>query len=195
MTSRLKELIREIDRQDAVAFLTEFKHNTIVFTSINAAYGWLGNMSPYPVEYKGVHYRTSEALFQCLRFPSHPKVQKGIREHKSPLWAKKVASKNKALLKRETKWDEAPDDIPRMGLCLRLKLEQHPELIRRLLNTRDAELIEDCTARPRDSALFWGKVFDEETATWSGDNVLGTLWMELRKNLRHELICQQIGKR
>ena len=31
-------------------------------------YGWLGNMSHYKVRYKGKEWKTTEALFQALRF-------------------------------------------------------------------------------------------------------------------------------
>ena len=39
----------------------------IAFRRVKDAYGWLGNMSPYPITYMGNAWRTSEALFQALR--------------------------------------------------------------------------------------------------------------------------------
>jgi ribA/ribD-fused uncharacterized protein len=157
---------------------------TIVFTKVKLPYGWLGNMSPYPVEYQGRRYRTTEALFQCLRFEGHPEVQDEIRNQKSPMAAKMKAKKYRHLLNRGGKWDEGEDDIDRMRLCLNLKLTQHPELNRQLLNTDDALIIEDCSARPRGSAKFWGAVL--ENGEWVGRNVLGKLWMELREELKEK---------
>jgi len=159
--------------------------NVIAFTKVKSPHGWLGNMAPYPLEYQGKEYRTSEALFQCLRFASHPEVQEEIRAQKSPLAAKMIARKNRELLDRGEPWDESEDDVDRMRLCLREKLRQHPELKQLLLETGDALLVEDCTARPRESARFWGAVL--ENGQWRGRNVLGTLWMELRDELRSDV--------
>lgn len=154
----------------------------IAFTKVKLPYGWLGNMSPYPVEYGGVRYRTTEALFQCLRFAEYPEIQAEIREQKSPMAAKMMARKHRHLLQRGEVWDEAEEDIDGMRLCLVLKLEQHLELRQALVDTGDALLIEDCTARPRGSAKFWGMVLED--GQWVGRNVLGNLWMELREQLR-----------
>lgn len=43
-------------------------NGVIAFTKVKSPYGWLGNMSPYPVHYQGRTYRTTEALFR--RFDS-----------------------------------------------------------------------------------------------------------------------------
>jgi len=158
--------------------------NTIAFTKVKLPYGWLGNMSPYPIEYEGTIYRTTEALFQCLRFRGHPEVQKKIREQKSPMAAKMIAKKHRHLLQRGEDWDEAEDDIERMRLCLKLKLQQHPQLRQQLLDTGEALIVEDCTARPRGSAKFWGAVLED--GQWVGRNVLGNLWMELREQLKSD---------
>ncbi len=154
----------------------------IAFTKVKLPYGWLSNMAPYPVEYQGIQYRTTEALFQCMRFTDHPKVQEEIRAQKSPMAAKMIAKKHRALLNRGGSWDEAEEHIERMRICLKLKLEQHQELKKMLLDTGEATIVEDCTARPRGSAKFWGAVL--ENGQWVGRNALGKLWMELREELR-----------
>jgi ribA/ribD-fused uncharacterized protein len=153
----------------------------IAFTKVSLPYGWLGNMAPFPIAYEGLEYRTSEALFQCLRFAGHPAVQELIRAQRSPMAAKMTARAHRHLLKRTT-WDEAEDDIERMRLCLELKLAQHPDLLPQLIATGDAVLIEDCTKRPHGSSMFWGAVFSN--GAWVGRNVLGKLWMELRSSAR-----------
>ncbi len=48
-----------------------------------------------------------------------------------------------------------------MKVCLKLKLEQHPELRDRLLATGDDEIIEDCSKRKRGSGLFWGAALED----------------------------------
>jgi predicted NAD-dependent protein-ADP-ribosyltransferase YbiA (DUF1768 family) len=42
--------------------------DVINFTKNNFLYGWLGNMSQYPIDFGGVIWKTTEALFQGLRF-------------------------------------------------------------------------------------------------------------------------------
>jgi ribA/ribD-fused uncharacterized protein len=143
-------------------------------------------MSPHPIDYNGYHYRTAEALFQALRFKNHPEIQEQIRDQKSPMAAKMKARKNRELLNRGEKWDEAASDIPLMKKCLELKLDQHPELTDKLIETGDAIIIEDCTTHDRESARFWGAV--NEDGTWIGKSVFGDIWMEIREELRSKKI-------
>lgn len=58
--------------------------NVIGFTKVKLPYGWLGNMSPYPIEFGGKIYKTSEALFQALRF-NDEEIQEIIISEKSPI--------------------------------------------------------------------------------------------------------------
>jgi len=155
--------------------------NEITITTVAADSGWLSCMSAHPITYQGEDYRTAEALFQCLRFHKYPEIQELIREQKSPMGAKMKARKNRELLNRGIKWDEAPEDIPWMKKCLELKLEQHPLLKKKLLDTGSAEIIEDCTTHDRESSRFWGAV--KKDGIWLGDNKLGKLWMEIRNKL------------
>ena len=157
----------------------------ITITKVKEESGWLSCMSAYPVIHQGISYKTCEALFQAIRFEGYPEIQKEIQQCPSPMGAKMIARKNRDKLNRGTKWDETPSDIPLMKMCLKLKLEQHPELKGKLIATGDAIIIEDCTTHDRESARFWGAV--NENGKWVGENVFGKLWMEIRK----ELIDQQ----
>ena len=153
----------------------------ITITKVKEESGWLSCMSAYPVTYKGTQYKTCEALFQALRFTNYPEIQKDILECKSPMAAKMIARKNRALLNRGVKWDEDPSDIPLMKECLKLKLEQHPELKDKLIATGDRTIIEDCTTHDRESARFWGAV--KKDGEWVGDNEFGKLWMQIRTEI------------
>jgi ribA/ribD-fused uncharacterized protein len=156
----------------------------IAFTKVNLPYGWLGNMSPYPVEYKGKHYRTTEALFQCMRFDGYPEVQESIMAQKSPMSAKMSAKKFRKDLGLEVNMgDEA--DLERMRICLRLKINQHHNLKEMLLFTGDAMIIEDSSKRLNVSGLFWGSA--KIVGEWVGRNKLGILWMDLREELKEEI--------
>lgn len=152
--------------------------NVISFTKVSLPYGWLGNMSPHPVTYRDKEYRTTEALFQSLRFKRYPEAQEEIRIQKSPMAAKMVAKKYKHLLTPE----DYKDDLRYMKICLLLKLLYHPKLINMLIETNDSIIIEDVTRRPRGNNLFWGAALID--GKWVGENALGLLWMEIREILR-----------
>lgn len=152
----------------------------ILICKVKEDFGWLGNMSPFPVEHEGKTYRTTEALFQALRFDDEEIIE-SIREQKSPMSAKMKAKKNKDRMVVEPL---SSDDLDNMRLVLRLKLLQHPKLRNDLLATGDQDIVEDCTKRPRGSGLFWGAAFQNEK--WVGENWLGKLWMELRDEFREQ---------
>jgi ribA/ribD-fused uncharacterized protein len=139
--------------------------------------GWWGNMAPYPIEYEGKRWLTSEALFQAMRFDDEV-VKEAIRNEKSPMGAKMKAKKNKDKMVVQP-MSEA--DLDNMRMALRMKVEQHPELQELLIDSGDAFIVEDCTRRQRGSGMFWGAALID--GEWVGKNWLGTLWMELREEL------------
>jgi ribA/ribD-fused uncharacterized protein len=154
----------------------------ITFTKVSLPHGWLGNMSPFPVEHDEKTWRTSEALFQALRFEDE-EIRELIREQKSPMAAKMMAKKYRDKMIVQPLSDE---DYGNMALCLILKLKYHPELIDSLLETGDSIIVEDVTSRgSRGSNLYWGamKVEDE----WVGENKLGKAWMYLRESYQNNL--------
>jgi ribA/ribD-fused uncharacterized protein len=173
----------------------------ISFTKVDLPYGWLGNMSPHVVKYQNKWYRTTEALFQTMRYEGFPEVQEEIRDAKSPMTAKMKAKKHKALIDgRETPVEREAKDLERMRTCLLLKLAEHPVLKRHLLATKDATIIEDCSSRPRGSGLFWGMARIESrredgsiAVEWKGRNELGKLWMALREELKNAAAKEASG--
>jgi len=156
----------------------------ISFTKVDLPYGWLGNMSPYPVSYEGKTWRTTEALFQALRF-NDEEIREAIRNEKSPMGAKlkaksimKNAHPEKICVKPLSR-----EDLDNMRMCISLKLEQHPNLVAELVKTGDAKIYEDVTSRgKRGSNLFWGALM--ENGEWIGDNHLGKMWEELRMSYK-----------
>jgi hypothetical protein len=121
-----------------------------------------------------VTWRTSEALFQALRF-SDETICEAIRQEKSPMGAKMKA---KSFGDQMTVQTLGEKDLNNMRLVVRLKIEQHPEIKQALIDTGDNLIVEDCTRRQRGSGLFWGAALIEDQ--WEGNNWLGKLWMELR---------------
>lgn len=150
----------------------------IAFTKVALPYGWLGNMSPHPITFNGRLFKSSEAAFQCSRLPhDHPIIEK-VMEAKSPFAAKLVA---KSVAHDFIVKPCSQEDVDNMELCLRAKIEQHTNLRTELKNTGDATIIENCTARQYGANLFWGAA--NIAGKWTGENVLGNLWMMIRSEL------------
>lgn len=156
--------------------------NVIAFTKVSLPYGWLGNMAPFPIVYGGKKYLTSEALFQCLRYEGFPEVQEKIRECTSPMGAKMQAKKYKHLIAGTVEM-MGREDCERMLLCLRLKLAAFPRLLSALQATGEKVIIEDVGRRSSRSGMFWGAKWDDSKSQWAGQNVLGSLWMQIRQEV------------
>jgi predicted NAD-dependent protein-ADP-ribosyltransferase YbiA (DUF1768 family) len=112
-------------------------------------------MSPHPVMVGNEIWRTTEHLFQAARFFPHTQkeIRDAIRECKSPMGAKMIAKSHASKMCVVPRSD---NDVRQMSWILSIKLEQHPTLLTELIGTGDAMLIEDVTARPSESGLFWG---------------------------------------
>lgn len=146
----------------------------IIIGKVRDEHGYWGNMAPFPIEYGGQRWLTTEALFQALRFEDES-IRSEIRSQKSPMAAKMIAKKHNVQMVVEPM---SGTDLDNMRLCLRLKIEQHSELAGLLVQTGEALIVEDCTRRQRGSALFWGAAL--VNGHWVGQNWLGKLWMEHR---------------
>jgi predicted NAD-dependent protein-ADP-ribosyltransferase YbiA (DUF1768 family) len=153
----------------------------VVVGRVKDTHGWYGNMAPYPVTYEKQVYRTTEALFQCMRVPDDEEVREIIRAERGPMQAKLAAQKYAA---RRTVEPLSEDDLENMRVCLRLKVEQHPFLRKWTLASGDRFIVEDCTRRQRGTGLFWGSALIE--GEWRGMNWLGVLWMELRTEFQEQ---------
>ena len=152
----------------------------ISFTKVSLPYGWLGNMSPFPIVYQNERWNTSEALFQALRF-SDPEIKLIIRAQKSPMAAKMKA---KAAARHMVIAPCSEEDVDNMRTCLKLKFSQNSEICQLLLRTGEHFIIEDIGARRGSRHLFWGA--HRQGTEWIGKNMMGQLLMELRANLQEE---------
>lgn len=158
----LEEQVRIYDPQESA-----------VFWKTREKFGSLSNMAAgFPLEVNGVKIRTSEALYQALRFPSRPDVQSIIISEISPMTAK---MKGKPF-RSDTRLDWMAVRVPIMRWCLRLKLFQNwREFGASLGETGDKPIVE----KKLKKADFWGAKFTNENEL-VGPNVLGRLLMELR---------------
>ena len=152
----------------------------IEFTKVDLPYGWLGNMFAAPIKYEGEIWKTSEALFQALRFDDDG-IRELIRNEKSPMGAKMKAKANKDYMVVVPMSDE---DVENMRMVVRLKFDQYPVLKSKLMVSGDHILVENIGNRNGERHLFWGmkKLNDE----WVGNNMMGKILMELREEYKKE---------
>ena len=143
---------------------------TIYFYSIREKYGCFSNFSPHGFELDNLYWSTSEHYFQAQKFPQTQDAEQ-IRFVKTPKEAAKMGRERTRSLRRD--WQQVKDDIMRKAVLR--KFETHADIQQILLDTGDAEIIENS---PIDS--YWGCGKDG-----SGKNMLGKILMEVREILRH----------
>lgn len=127
------------------------------------------NFSSFMVEYKGRLWPTSEHAYQAQKFNNLGR-QDSVRACRSAHDAMKLAQSLKDEYRRD--WEEVK--VPIMLEICRAKLQQHPYIQRKLMETGDAVLVE---SSPIDSFWGWGPNKD-------GQNHLGKVWMALRDEMR-----------
>jgi ribA/ribD-fused uncharacterized protein len=151
------------------------KSECITFKNTKGNFGALSNMAPgFPIFINGNLIRTTEALYQALRFPDYPEIQKQIIEFPSPISAKKFGRIH--IEKSRTDWDKHRFKI--MKFCIELKLFQNKDAFSKiLLATRDLSIVEYT-----DKDKVWGAILEDDY--YIGTNALGRLLMELRENLK-----------
>lgn len=131
----------------------------------------LSNFSSFQVEWRGRLWPTSEHAYQAAHFfDTAPELVEQIYNTSSAHEAFKVAKSNAD--KAPDTWEE--DKVEIMEDICRHKLQQHPYVQRKLLQTKNLPLVEDS---PKDPYWGWGE--DRE-----GRNELGKVWMRLRDWLK-----------
>jgi ribA/ribD-fused uncharacterized protein len=147
----------------------------IPFSKITKPFGGLSNMAPgFPLEVNGILIPTSEALYQCCRFPHMPEVQRLIIEQKNPWYAKR---RSRVYLK-ESREDWSCVRVEIMDWVQRVKLLQHwDEFGELLLSTKQDPIVEESI---KDG--FWGAT-PEGDQILVGSNVLGRILTNLRSEL------------
>jgi ribA/ribD-fused uncharacterized protein len=155
---------------------------SIWFKKVAEEYGWMGNMAPYPIKYKGKVWLTSEALFQSMRFDDDS-VKEMIRVEKSPMGAKMKSKKYKDQM---VVVPMSELDVENMRKCVKMKFDAHPQLKRQLMNTKDAFIYEDIGNRNGERHKFWGaKKLSESEG--DGNNMMGKILMDLREEYLKEI--------
>lgn len=151
------------------------KGECITFKSTKGNYGALSNMAPdYPININGINILTAEALYQALRFPDYPEIQRKIIDYNSPISSKKYGRTVIHLTRPD--WIECRFAI--MRFCLSLKLYQNFNKFSELLLRTDNFPIVEFTEKDK----VWGATLEGEY--YVGTNALGRLLMELREQIQ-----------
>ena len=127
-------------------------------------YRFLSNFWPCQIVYKGFTFQSSEALFMAHKSGLEEDFEKFSKFIK-PGDAKRAGKQ----VQLRSDWDQIKFDV--MEKVLRLKFEQNPDLMEKLLATGDTYLEE--TNHWKD--LCWG------VCEGLGENNLGKLLMRLRE--------------
>jgi N-glycosidase YbiA len=140
----------------------------------NKQYAFLSNFYYAPILIDGKEYSTVEHYYQSIKFKGTP-IEERIRTLIHANETKREAYNLKKHIRKD--WMEVREEI--MYKALRAKFSQHPRLRKLLLDTGSHDLIEDS---PFDE--YWGS----GGLYANGKNRLGVLLMELREELRKEVI-------
>ena len=124
----------------------------------------------------GIHIRTSEHLYQALRYPERADIQQEILDQASPMFAKRIAKKNQYLPYCRKDWAVVQLDI--MRWAIRTKLVFNYNQLGRVFLLSGRRPIVEIAAKDSPTSRYWGTVLQGET--FVGANVLGQLLMELR---------------
>ena len=136
----------------------------------------LSNMSACPLEVEGIPFKSSEHLFQTLKFATQESVL-AVYNSNSP----KMTAKHYQKLDghRREDWGQILMDV--MKFCLQQKYEQCPEFKEELERTKGYNIVELQDAKndkESSKANAWG--VKTKGQNYEGANLIGRLLMELR---------------
>lgn len=157
------------------------RRRCIVIKRVKEPFGGLLNMAPFPLVVNGITFWTLEHLYQCLRIPKLPRIQRRIIGTASPLLAKWISKPHRG--KGRADWFELKFEM--MWWCLHVKTAQHYEALGKLLDqTGDMLIVE--TSPDGD---LWGAIPSQVKSKphiLVGSNVFGKMLMELRDEYRRK---------
>ena len=148
-------------------------NESIAIRKVKESWGILGNFAPTPIFIEHVTFKTSELLFQLMKFRDEEAVL-ALFHSNNP----KMAAKHFEKTHRREDWGRMIVDA--MKYCLTQKYEQSEEFRLTLQSSVGKFIVEDQTSFPKKTPDTWGtKLVKDE---YVGPNLLGRLLMELRDN-------------
>jgi len=149
--------------------------NEVAYTRIGDTYLGLSNLTPgFPVLMNGlVRTLTCEHLFQSLKFPDYPELQRQILSQRTPVLAKRLAGRVHHKTRIRSDWKEIQMEV--MAFCIRAKLIWNWVGFGKLLREVAGKEILETSSK---TDAFWGVVPTSDGHR--GENHLGALLMGLR---------------
>ena len=177
-SSRIAEAIREYYPEywgDQVYPITQ----SVFFNKKTDNHWILSNMSSCPLEIEGIPFKSSEHLFQTLKFATSVSIT-AVYHSKNAKIAKMIAKHWQSIDgHRRADWEQIVLDV--MKFCLQQKYEQCLEFREELERTKGYNIVElqvKKTDKELSRANAWGVKTKGEN--YVGPNLMGRLLMELR---------------
>lgn len=145
----------------------------IAIRKVKDPWGIFGNYSPTPIIIDNVMFKTSELLFQLMKFKDEEPV-KAVYNANNP----KMTTKHWEKTHRREDWGKMIVDA--MKFCLTQKYEQSQDFRQELERSKGRYIVEDQTSFPKKTPDTWG--VKQQVDDFVGPNLLGRLLMELRDN-------------
>ena len=143
------------------------------FCKVDGQWGILGNFGRTPLTVQGVLFKTSEQLFQLMKFKDTEAV-KAVYAAGNP----KMTAKKWEKVCRRDDWGTMIVDA--MKFCLVTKYAQCAEFREELGKSKGLFIVEDQTTFRKSNPDTWGTKLQGDK--YIGPNLLGRLLMELRDN-------------
>ncbi len=131
--------------------------------------------SAHAIEYKGSVYPTVEHAYHCQRYVDQDIVAE-IQNARSPYRAWEISQTYKQ--RQLQNFSDRKREVMK-ALC-RTKFEQHEDVRRALLESRDSIIVKHITTGPKADG-FW-----DDGTDGRGRNEVGKIWMEIRDELHGE---------
>ncbi len=148
-----------------------------VVNKLQEEWGIFSNFFRCPLSYEGVEFKSTEQLFQLMKFQD-PEAIIAVYKAKNP----KMTAKHWQATLDKTRKDWGAMLVDAMKFCMALKYEQC-EAFRSKLNMTKGRYIVELQANPKKKADAWNTRL--EGSNYVGPNLLGRLLMELRDNEGH----------
>lgn len=145
----------------------------VAIRKVAEPWGIFGNFARTPIIIDEVMFKTSEQLFQLMKFKDKEPVL-AVYNANNP----KMTTKHWEKTHRREDWGKMIVDA--MKFCLTKKYEQSEDFRAELERSRGKFIVEDQTSFPKKTPDTWG--VKQQGDNFVGPNLLGRLLMELRDN-------------
>ena len=132
-----------------------------------------------PLTVNGLSFHTPEALFQALKFPNHPEMQKAIARQEYGTDARSMAQEIEEIGRRMLRADWEEMKIPAMVYTTAVTLSSRQETAEELLKSGTNPIVQIGKTES-----YWSAKPDPDVICLIGRNVMGKILTEMREEIR-----------